>query len=239
MRPLEVRREKETLQYIFNDVYEQAKQKNPELGHIEICIIEKMEVNACAIGKHTVAVTKGALETFGEDELKALIAHEIAHILHGDTIATLYTLVGNGLFTGFILISKAFLFVIDLIVAMATGSGFARLMMILGRWSFEVSIIIFMFLMNAVIAINSRKNELRADRYAYDLGYGEELINVFTVLEKIQMGDNSTIIQKMLKTHPRLTARIGQLEDLLDNEEGIENSLQDRIQQDTPRPLID
>jgi len=93
VRKLEMRRERETLQPIFQEVYEKAKQRTPELGAIELCIVEKMEVNACAIGKHTVALTRGAIETFGEDELKALLAHEIAHIVHGDTIATLYTVV--------------------------------------------------------------------------------------------------------------------------------------------------
>lgn len=88
VRKLEMRKEKENLLPMFQEVYEQAKQKNPELGNIELCVIEKMEVNACAIGKHTVALSRGAIETFGEDELKALIAHEIAHIAYGDTIAT-------------------------------------------------------------------------------------------------------------------------------------------------------
>ena len=141
VRKLEMRKEKETLLPIFDEVYEHAKQKNPELGHIELCIVESMDVNACAIGKHTVALTKGAIETFGEDELKALLAHEIAHIVHGDTIATLYALVGNGLFTAFILINKGFLFVVDLITAIVTRSGFARIMLLLTKYSFELTII--------------------------------------------------------------------------------------------------
>jgi len=222
VRKLEMRREKEFLIPIFEEVYEHAKQKNPELGHIELCVIEKMEVNACAIGKHTIALTKGAVETFGEDALKALLAHEIAHIVHGDTIATLYTVVGNGLFTAFILINKGFLFVVDLITAIVTRSGLARIILLLSRYSFELMIILFMFLMQAVMAINSRKNEFRADRYAYELGYGEELVEAFILLEKMQMGDNRKLIKKMTASHPRLSARIGKLEDLIDSQEAIQ-----------------
>jgi len=218
VRKLEVRREKDQLLPIFNEVYEQAKLKNPGLGHIEMCLIEKMEINACAIGKHTVAVTKGAVDSFGEDELKALIAHEIAHIVHGDTIASLYTWVGNGIFTAIILVNRGFMFLVDLITAIATRSGFARIMLILTRYSFELMIIAFMFLMQIVISINSRKNEFRADKYAFELGYGEELVEAFYTLDKINMGGEKKLTKKMTASHPRLTARIGQLEDLLDNQ---------------------
>ena len=219
VRKLEMRREKETLLPIFQEVYEKAKEKNSELGRIELCIVEKMEVNACAIGKHTVALTRGAIETFNEDALKALLAHEIAHIAHGDTIATLYTVVGNGLFTVFILINRGFLLLVDLIMTIATRSGFARIILLLTRLSFELTLLVFMFLMQAVMAINSRKNEFRADRYAYELGYGEELVEAFLILEKMQMGDNRKLIKKMTASHPRLTKRIGRLEDLIDGEE--------------------
>ena len=219
VRKLEMRREKDTLLPIFREVYDKAKEKNPELGRIELCIVENMEVNACAIGKHTIALTKGAIETFKEDALKALLAHEIAHIVHGDTLATLYAVVGNGLFTVFILINKVVLFLVDLITAIVTSSGFARIMLILTRYSFELMLLLFMFLMQAVMAINSRKNEFRADKYAFELGYGEELIEAFYVLEKMQMGDNRKLIKKMTVSHPRLTKRIGRLEDLIDSEE--------------------
>ena len=221
VRPLEVRKEKESLFPIFNEVYEQAKQKNPELGHIEMCLIEKMEINACAIGKHTVAVTKGAIETFGEDELKALIAHEIAHIVHGDTTASLYTWVGNGIFTVFILMTRGLVFLIDFIMALATGSGFARIVLICSKFSFELSIMALMFLMQIVISINSRKNEFRADQYAFELGYGEELVEAFYTLDKINMGGEKKLTKKMTASHPRLTVRIGKLEELLDRQGGI------------------
>jgi len=224
VRKLEMRREKETLLPIFQEVYEHAKQRNPELGHIELCVVEKMEVNACAIGKHTVALTRGAIETFNEDALKALLAHEIAHIVHGDTIATLYTVVGNGLFTVFILINRGFLFVVDLITALVSRSGFFRIILLLTRYSMELMIIVFMFLMQVVMSINSRKNEFRADKYAYQLGYGEELVEAFLILEKMQMGDNRKLIKKMTASHPRLTRRIGRLEDLIDSEEAIQTA---------------
>ena len=80
VRPIETNKESELLTPIFEEVYEEAKHKHPDLGYIEMCIIDKMTVNVCALGKHTIAVSKGAIATFSEGELKAIIAHEIAHI---------------------------------------------------------------------------------------------------------------------------------------------------------------
>jgi heat shock protein HtpX len=65
-----------------------------------------MSVNACAMGKHTIAVTKGAMKTFSEEELKAILSHEVAHILNMDTMALIYTMIGNGIFTAIIVMVK-------------------------------------------------------------------------------------------------------------------------------------
>lgn len=73
-RKVETRKEKEYLLPIFEEVYQEVKSKYPNLHYIEICIIDNMNVNACALGISTVAVTKGALETFTEDELKGILA---------------------------------------------------------------------------------------------------------------------------------------------------------------------
>ncbi len=216
VRRLETKREKEYLIPIFNEVYEQAIQKNPELEKIEICVIDTMTVNALALGKHTVAVTKGAMNTFSEDELKSLIAHEFGHIVNLDTIAKLYTMVGNGIFMFLILGTRACMFVMDFIHAVMDKSGIGRFVMLLTRLILDAIVFIFSFLMQAVLAINSRSSEYRADRYAHQLGYGEELVEALYLLEKMQLGDNSTIIQKMTASHPRITARIEKLETLID-----------------------
>ena len=224
VRKLETRQEKEYLLPIFDEVYEQAKLKNPELGRIEMCVVDRLAVNAYALGKHTIAVTKGAMQTFSEDQLKALIAHEIAHILYHDTIASLYAWIGNGIFTIFIVITKAILTAIAFLQEKYRTRGFWVVFMALVKLIFDAVMLVLMFLMQAVIAVNSRKHEYRADLYAHELGYGEELVEAFYLLEKISLGDNSTIIQKMIASHPRITARIEKIETLLDKEEAIQTA---------------
>jgi len=217
VRELETKREKEYLEPIFSEVLEQAKLRNwNELGKVEICVIERMSVEAIAIGVKTVAVSKGAIETFSEDELKALIAHEIAHIVHGDTVARLYAVVGNGLFTAFVLFTRCLIFLVDVLQGMFSRSGFVKLMVIIMRFWLNLVVIAVSFLLQLALAYNSRENEYRADNYAYRLGYGEEMTEALYLLEKIQLGDNSTPIQKMLAEHPRVTSRIKRLEAQID-----------------------
>ena len=72
IRSLETKRETEYLQPLFDEVYERAKEKYKKLKKIEICVIDNMTVNAIALGRRTIAVTKGAIQTFTEDELKAV-----------------------------------------------------------------------------------------------------------------------------------------------------------------------
>lgn len=214
VRPLETKRETEYLQPLFDEVYERAKKKYKRLRKIEICVIDNMTVNAMALGRRTIAVTKGAMQTFTEDELKAVIGHEIAHLIHGDTIATMYAVIGNGIFSVFVLLARFFLLLLDWIQSAFTGkrSIFSALMLII-RLFFEFSIWILNFGLQVILSVNSRKNEFKADLFSYSIGYDTDMIEALYLLEKISLGDNSSIIQKMIASHPRITLRIKHLEE--------------------------
>ena len=75
-----------------------------------------------------------------------------------------------------------------------------------------MSILFLTFGFHTVMMINSRKNEFSADKFSYDIGYDREMIEALYLLEKISLGDNSTIVQKMISSHPRITKRIEYLE---------------------------
>lgn len=215
VRPLETKRETEYLQPLFDEVYEHAREKYKRLRKIEICVIDNMTVNAMALGRRTIAVTKGAMQTFTEDELKAVIGHEIAHLVHGDTMASIYAIVGNGIFSVFVLVARLFLLLLDWVQSTITGkySIFSALMLILKLY-FEFFIWFLNFGLQVILSVNSRKNEFKADLFSYSIGYDSEMIEALYLLEKISLGDNSTIIQKMIASHPRITLRIKKLEEL-------------------------
>ena len=217
VRPLETKRETEYLQPLFEEVYERAKEKYKKLRKIEICVIDNMTVNAMALGRRTIAVTKGAMQTFTEDELKAVIGHEIAHLVHGDTMATIYAIVGNGILSVFVLIARLFLLFFDWVQSTFTGkrSIFSALMLLI-RLYFEFSIWFLNFGLQVILSVNSRKNEFKADLFSYSIGYDTDMIEALYLLEKISLGDNSSIIQKMVASHPRITLRIKHLEEFDD-----------------------
>ena len=218
VRPLYTKREKEYLLPIFSEVYQEARRKNPLL-RIELCVIDQMYVNACALGQHTIAVTKGAMETFSEDELKAILCHEIGHIAHMDTVASLYLLVGQGYFSILILILKFIITLCERVIYSLTRNGLVRLIMSGIRAVFQLFLFAYMLAINLTIAVGSRSNEYRADTYSFMLGYGQEMVEALYLLEKINLSEKNSVIKKMLASHPILPKRIANVERLIDESE--------------------
>lgn len=213
VRPLETSKEKEYILPLFKEVFEQAKIKNKYLNKIEICIIDNMTVNAMALGRRTIAITKGAINTFTEEQLKAIIGHEIAHIVNDNTIASLYAMIGNGIFTLIILTYKLMLLLWEYILKLFLGKrNILSVLIRISKFILEVIIFILTFGFQIIMMKNSRNNEFEADKFSYDLGYDTDMIEALYLLEKISLSDNSTIIQKMIASHPRITKRIEFLE---------------------------
>lgn len=128
--------------------------------------IDDMTVNAMALGRRTVAVTKGAMQTFSEDELKAIVAHEVGHIVHGDTIASIYAVVGNGILSVFVMLARLCLILIDFMQSLFSGRySITSVLMLLLRMMFEASIWIFNLGMQIILSVNSRKSEFSADMF--------------------------------------------------------------------------
>ena len=141
---------------------------------------------------------------------------------YGDTMARLYMTVGNGLFTVCVLIAQALIFIAEWIEIYNNRKkeSFSPMWFVITliKLLFTAILFVVQFLMKIVISISYRRSEYRADRYAYDLGHGAKLVKAFYLMEKIQLGDNRSVLQKMTADHPRITARIERLESMLDQE---------------------
>ena len=216
VRSLETRREKEYLIPLFEDIYEDVKGEYPYLQDIEICIIDSLTVNAFALGTHTVAVTRGAIESFTEDELKGILLHEIGHIIHGDTKAILLNLIGNGIFSIGVIFVKIALLILDLITLPfhRKSYGVTYILMIFLHFVFSLSLFALTFIGNVLLSINSRKNEFSADSFANEIGYGEDLTNALYLLQKMSLGEDMRLVERIQASHPHIAKRIGRLEAL-------------------------
>ena len=216
-RPVLTKREREYLIPTFDDVYEAVKARNPKID-VTLYIQDIMTVNACAIGKHTIAVTKGAIETFSESELKGILAHEFGHIAKGHTTAALLNTVGNGIFSVFIAILKIYMLGIDIAITILERSGILRFIFIVLRAIFDILLMMFLFMGQTILSANSRQNEFEADRFAYENGYGTELTEALYLLQKMSMSEKMTIMQRLAASHPILAYRINKIETLIDSE---------------------
>jgi heat shock protein HtpX len=213
IRPLETKREIEYLIPLFESIIYDVQTQFQNLPRIELCTIDHLTVNAFALGSHTIAVTRGAMETFSEDELKAVMAHEIAHIYYGHSRASLLNALGKGSFTLEILfvrwVSRKLEWLKPYYIRQR-GSFLFWLLYFFHKLH-EMLINAFLFLGNLILSGNSRKNEFSADRFAYQAGYGKELAEALYLLQKMSLGDNRHLIQRMIASHPRMSKRIQQL----------------------------
>ena len=222
IRSLETKQEKDYLNPIFKDVQRSIKRLGkPTKRRIEICVIDKMEVNACAVGRNTIAVTKGAMKFFTEEQLKGVIAHEMGHIGADDSKANIFLLIGSGYLYLFILLANLFILLADKITTVTGDKSIGKFLCSVFKAITNIFMFLFTFPMKIALAIESRKKEYRADRTAYKLGYGEDLISALYLLEKLNLGDNRDFMQKMTASHPRTTARIEQLESYVEQKEPI------------------
>lgn len=216
VRTLQTAREKEYLIPIFEEVYEEVHKVYPNLQKIEICLIDNLTVNAFALGNHTIAVTKGALNAFTADELRGVLLHEFGHIINGDTKAILITLIGNGIFSVQIIVIKIVLVIIDILLTpfqKQTG-GLTDVFIFLMRVLLSLAVFAFTMTGSIILAANSRQHEYSADEFASKMGYGSELISALYLLQKLSLSENMTLSQRLQARHPNISNRIERLEAL-------------------------
>lgn len=218
-RPMRTNEEIEYLSPLFDEVYQNALEENPKLSkEIKLYIIDAMFVNAFAMGRKTIAVTKGAIETFTPEELKGVIAHEFGHMSYGHTKALLLNVVGNLILSIFVFIFRAFINILDFLSSIFASTSAVMLILnifnLIFKILFELSFILFIYLGQVILSLNSRSNEFQADQFAYDINFGAELTKALYLLQKISMTQKMSLREKITSSHPHITKRIERLEKL-------------------------
>ncbi|MBE6715613.1 MAG: hypothetical protein E7573_01685 [Ruminococcaceae bacterium] len=219
-RPIQTQDDKDYLLPIFEEVYEEAKKLTPSINQdIQLYITDSLSVNAFAVGRKTVAVTRGAVYTFSADELKGILGHELGHIVNGDTKALLMSLVGNGFFSLIIFVLRIVMNIIQTISNALSGKNIVIVVIafitFIASLFVDVATFLFMFIGDVILALNSRYNEYLADEYSYLIGFGEDLKSALYVISKISMPRKATLTERLKASHPYTTARIERLENIL------------------------
>ncbi|MDN4501537.1 protease HtpX [Alteromonadaceae bacterium BrNp21-10] len=209
-------------QWLMRIVAKQAQQagiKMPEVG-----IFPQQQANAFATGWNRnnalVAISSGMLERFADDEIEAVLGHEIGHVANGDMITL--TLIQGIVNTFVIFFSRVIGHFIDrVILKNERGHGMGYF---LGSLFAQI---VLSILASAITMWFSRIREYRADQAGARLGSKQGMIRALQRLQKesqqpSQMPDELLAfgissgkgngIRELFSSHPPLEKRIAELQ---------------------------
>lgn len=174
-----------TEQWLMSTVARQAKKAG--IGMPEVAVYDSPEMNAFATGMNRnnalVAVSTGLLRNMREDEIEAVLAHEVSHIANGDMVTL--TLI-QGVVNTFVI------FLARLVAGMLNNNGnnnqggglayFATVIVLEMVFGVLASIIVMWF---------SRQREYRADAGAAQLEGGPN--KMIAALERLKHNHESRL----------------------------------------------
>ncbi len=198
-------------------------------GLPEVGVYGSPEVNAFATGpsekRSLVAVSEGLLNRMGDEEIEAVLAHEISHIKNGDmvTMALLQGVINTLVLLLSRIIAEA---VTNFTRRDSQSSGFGGMMTYFA--TYMVLNIVFSMLGSIVTCYYSRSREFRADAGAAKLVGKVPMIKALEALKSLSgiadphLNDKSVKTFKisgpeggflsLFRTHPPLDKRISALE---------------------------
>ena len=207
----------EVERWLVETVRKQAEQAG--IGMPEVGIFPSQAMNAFATGWNRndalVAVSAGLLNSMNQDEVEAVLGHEISHVANGDMVTL-------GLIQGVV---NTFVIFFARIIAniVAGGRDGGRSFMVYMAVSLVAEIVLG-FLASMIVAAFSRWREYRADAGGADLAGRQKMI---AALQRLQ-GDKAEPEMKgefaafgirtgggvmaLLSSHPPLDQRIGRLQ---------------------------
>ncbi|WP_081686586.1 zinc metalloprotease HtpX [Leptotrichia sp. oral taxon 879] len=215
---------------LFNEIYEKAKLKDPNLSqNIKLYIVDQPYPNAFALGRNTVCVTNGLLH-LDDAEIKGIFAHEFAHLSNKDTDIALFIYVGNLLASLMFLILRVILFIISFLMISFSesnstyetydaygrrqrkkGGALKGFVLAAGLDMIYVAIIgLYTKLGIILVSHSSRNHEFAADKFAYNLGYGRELRDALVELQG-EAEKPTGFVANLMATHPKTALRIEKL----------------------------
>ena len=192
------------------------------IGMPEVAIFDAPEPNAFATGMSKnnalVAVSTGLLRTMSQDEVEAVLGHEVAHVANGDMVTL--TLIQGVVNTFVMFLARVIGYAIDRALSgnrESSGPGFGYMITVM------VLEVLFGILASMIVAWFSRQREFRADAGGAHLAGKRKMISALQRLQAAQgqsslpenmaaMGIAGGRLAKMFSTHPPLEQRIAVLQ---------------------------
>jgi len=203
--------------WLLNTVQHQASAAG--IGMPEVAIYESPDINAFATGMNRnnalVAVSTGLLHAMDQDEVEAVLAHEVSHIANGDMVTL--TLIQGVVNTFVIVIARVIGQVVDRAVFKNQGGH--------GIGYFVTSMIaelVLAILASIIVMWFSRQREFHADAGSARLAGTNKMIAALQRLQMAHTGElpeqlaafgihgskGASLIQYLFMSHPPLEDRI-------------------------------
>jgi heat shock protein HtpX len=208
----------QTEQWLVEIVRRQAQQAG--IGMPEVGIFDTPEMNAFATGMNKnsalVAVSTGLLQNMSQDEVEAVLGHEMSHVVNGDmvTMALMQGVVNTFVYFFATIIG----YVVDKAVFKTErGNGPAYYIVQF------VSQIVLGFLASMLVMWFSRYREFRADAGGANLAGRNKMVSALRTLQRTHepadlpgqlaaFGINGGGMMKLFMSHPPLEERIAALQ---------------------------
>lgn len=213
------------LQPLFEEVKQRTKSRKPECrihDGISLYICNSDALNAFAMGRRTVCVTRGLL-TLPDEQIKAILGHEFGHLATHDTDLTLLITVGNLIISAIVTLIRVCLIIYNLIMRiiaafLGDNGAILDLMSALSSLITTVGINGLMWVWTKLgillVMKSSRDAEFEADGFSCDLGYSEGLLSFFRMLHSAERpsAKDSNIFAALSASHPDTDKRIARIE---------------------------
>ncbi len=210
-----------TEQWLLSTVQRQAEEAG--IGMPEVGIFNSPEPNAFATGMRRnnalVAVSAGLLHNMSQDEVEAVLGHEISHVANGDMVTM--GLIQGVVNTFVIFLSRVIGHVVDRVV-FKTERGYGPAYYITSI----VSQIFLSILASMIVMWFSRRREFRADEGGAKLASRQKMIGALRALQRKSepvdlpgefaafgiSGGGAGGLKRLFLSHPPLEERIAALE---------------------------
>ncbi|MER6737832.1 M48 family metalloprotease [Streptomyces puniciscabiei] len=177
------------------------------------------ELNASAAAGHIVCVTRGAMRQLPPDRLAAVLAHELGHHMGGHAWSGLLGI-------WYALPARVFMWLMKLVLtflffftAELSCLAVGVFVVVVGAVAIATFVAfppaVALYAIPFLLAWSGRQGELRADRFAGQIGYGPVLLAVFTAWQAEGHDDEARKrgpIARLMSTHPPFHQRIRALE---------------------------
>lgn len=193
-------------------VLNKAKQEMPPMvSTVRLRFIDDPAPMAYALGRKTICVTEGLLR-LPDNLIMGALSHEVAHLAFRHTTIHLLFGGGNILITGFVFLIKLSLKILTLFSGISIFTNQEKITSILMTCLSAIThFIISAWTKLSMIFLcwSKREDEFQADKFSFDIGFGNELA---AVLDKLQAPSKSSFIQTLFRSHPSNHERIGRLQ---------------------------